>query len=82
MDEEGYVTYCGRGDEMLKVAGSGSRRRKWRGVCSSIHRWPRPSWSASSTSTAWKPRAYVVPRGAKDGLEETLRAHVRDRLDA
>jgi acyl-coenzyme A synthetase/AMP-(fatty) acid ligase len=29
-----------------------------------------------------KPRAFVVPRHRRDGLEEELKAFVRDRLDA
>ena len=37
-DADGYFTYCGRGDDMLKVGGSGSRRRRWRAACCSTRR--------------------------------------------
>jgi acyl-coenzyme A synthetase/AMP-(fatty) acid ligase len=83
MDEEGYVTYCGRGDEMLKVAGKWLAPQEVEG-CLLEH----PSVAEAvvvgvpDQHGLVKPRAYVVPRGTKDGLEETLRAHVRDRLDA
>jgi benzoate-CoA ligase family protein len=83
MDEEGYVRYCGRGDEMLKVGGKWLAPQEVEG-CLLEH----PSVAeavvvgVTDQNGLVKPRAYVVPRGAKDGLEETLRAHVRDRLDA
>jgi benzoate-CoA ligase family protein len=83
MDEEGYVTYCGRGDEMLKVAGKWLAPQEVEG-CLLEH----PSVAEAvvvgvpDAQGLVKPRAYVVPKGAKDGLEETLKAHVRERLDA
>ena len=83
MDEEGYVTYCGRGDEMLKVAGKWLAPQEVEG-CLLEH--PAVAEAAvvgvPDPNGLVKPRAYVVPKGAPEGLEETLKAHVRERLDA
>ena len=83
MDEEGYVIYRGRGDEMLKVGGKWLAPQEVEG-CLLEH----PSVAevavvgVPDAHGLVKPRAYVVPRGARDGLAETLKEHVRDRLDA
>ncbi len=87
MDADGYVSYHGRGDEMLKVSG------KWLAPqevesCLLLH--PAVAEAAvvgvADASGLVKPRAYVVPREARggparDALAEELRAFVRERLE-
>jgi len=81
-DAEGYVTYCGRGDEMLKVSGKWVAPQEVEG-CLLQH----PAVAevcvvgARDSSGLVKPRAYVVSKGPRDGLDEELRAFVRERLD-
>ena len=82
-DAEGYVTYCGRGDELLKVSG------KWvapQEVESCLLQHPAVAEACvvgvQDSSGLIKPRAYViskVPPGT--GLDEELKAFVRQRLD-
>ncbi len=81
-DPDGYVTYCGRGDEMLKVSG------KWlapQDVESCLLQHPGVEEAAvvgiTDPNGLVKPHAYVVPRGKRDGLAEELKAFVRDRLE-
>jgi benzoate-CoA ligase family protein len=82
MDADGYVTYCGRGDEMLKVSGKWLAPQEVEG-CLLQH--PDVTEAAVVGATdpngLVKPRAYVVPRALRDGLDEELRAFVRDRLE-
>ena len=81
IDAEGYVTYCGRGDELLKVGGKWLAPAEVEG-CLLDH----PSVAEAAVVGAAdgnglvKPIAYVVPRERREGLAEELRAHVRDRL--
>ncbi len=84
-DAEGYVTYCGRGDELLKVSGKWLAPQEVEG-CLLQH----PSVAEACVvgvqdrSGLVKPRAYVVTRpgaGHEDGLGEELKAFVRERLD-
>ncbi len=81
-DKDGYVTYCGRGDEMLKVSGKWLAPQEVEG-CLLQH--PEVSEAAVvgavDPNGLVKPRAYVVPRARRDGLDEELRAFVRDRLE-
>ena len=81
-DKDGYVTYCGRGDEMLKVSGKWLAPQEVEG-CLLQH--PEVSEAAvvgaADPNGLVKPRAYVVPRARRDGLDEELRAFVRDRLE-
>jgi benzoate-CoA ligase family protein len=81
-DADGYVTYCGRGDEMLKVSGKWLAPAEVEG-CLLQH--PAVSEAAvvgvSDASGLIKPRAYVVAREKRSGLDEELKAFVRDRLD-
>ncbi|MEO5616798.1 MAG: benzoate-CoA ligase family protein [Candidatus Eisenbacteria bacterium] len=83
MDAEGYVTYHGRGDEMLKVAGKWLAPAEVEG-CLLQH--PAVSEAAvvgrHDASGLMKPVAYVVAHEQRPGLDEELRAFVRDRLDA
>ncbi len=83
MDEDGYVTYCGRGDEMLKVSG------KWlvpQEVESCLLQHPAVAEAAvvgmTDASGLVKPLAYVVARDRREGLERELRAFVCERLEA
>ncbi len=81
-DADGYVTYCGRGDELLKVSGKWLAPAEVEG-CLLQH--PAVAEAAvvgvADASGLVKPRAYVVPRGPRDGLAEELRIFVRDRLE-
>ncbi|MGH7742174.1 MAG: AMP-binding enzyme, partial [Candidatus Eiseniibacteriota bacterium] len=81
MDAEGVVTYCGRGDEMLKVGG------KWlapQEVESCLLQHQAVAEAAvvgvADASGLIKPHAYVVARATHDGLAEELKAFVRERL--
>ncbi len=83
MDPDGFVTYHGRGDEMLKVSG------KWLApaeVESCLLEHPEVAEAAvigaSDANGLMKPIAFVVARATRDGLGEELRAFVRERLAA
>jgi len=80
-DREGYVTYCGRGDELLKVGGKWLAPAEVEG-CLLDH--PAVAEAAvvgaADGNGLVKPIAYVVPRERRDGLADELRAYVRDRL--
>jgi len=82
IDHDGYVTYCGRGDEMLKVSG------KWlapQDVEGCLLQHPDVAEAAvvgvPDASGLMKPLAYVVARDRRDGLDAELRAFVCDRLE-
>ena len=81
-DADGYVTYCGRGDEMLKVSGKWLVPQEVEG-CLLLH--PAVAEAAvvgmRDASGLMKPLAYVVPRERRDGLDQELKAFVCDRLD-
>ncbi len=81
-DADGYYTYGGRADELLKVSG------KWLSAtevesCLLLH--PAVSQVAvvgvADASGLVKPHAWVVPRERRDGLAEELKAFVCDRLE-
>jgi benzoate-CoA ligase family protein len=86
-DADGYFTYCGRGDDMLKVNG------KWLApaeVENCLLRHPAVKECAvvgvTDDSGLTKPHAYVIPRegaaaGSPEGLEEELKAFVRAELE-
>jgi benzoate-CoA ligase family protein len=82
MDADGVVTYCGRGDEMLKVSGKWLAPAEVEG-CLLQH--PAVAEAAvvgvSDASGLVKPRAYVVARAPVDGLAEELKTFVRERLE-
>jgi benzoate-CoA ligase family protein len=82
MDADGYVTYCGRGDEMLKVSGKWLVPQEVEG-CLLQH--PAVAEAAvvgmTDASGLVKPLAYVVVRGPSDGLDQELKAFVRERLE-
>jgi acyl-coenzyme A synthetase/AMP-(fatty) acid ligase len=82
-DAEGYYSHCGRADEMLKVAGRWVAPQEVESCllqhaavaeCAVV--------GAVEESGLVKPRAYVVARESRPGLEEELKAWVRDRLEA
>jgi acyl-coenzyme A synthetase/AMP-(fatty) acid ligase len=82
MDADGYVTYGGRADELLKVSG------KWlapQEVESCLLQHPAVQEAAvvgvTDGSGLVKPHAFVVARERRDDLAEELKAFVRSRLD-
>lgn len=96
-DEEGYVVYCGRGDDMLKVSG------KWLAPkevedCLMEHPAVREAVVVGVTNEEGltKPHAWIVlggdaaagggvpgdAAGEREALEARLQAFVRDRLEA
>ncbi len=83
MDDDGYVRYCGRGDELLKVSGKWLAPQEIEG-CLLEH--PSVAEAAvvgvTDANGLVKPRAYVVAKEAREGLDEELKAFVRERLDA
>jgi benzoate-CoA ligase family protein len=83
MDEDGFVTYCGRGDEMLKVSGRWLAPADVEG-CLLQH--PAVAEVAvvgvQDGAGLVKPLAYVVPRSRHAGLEDELRTFARERLEA
>ncbi len=82
MDEEGFVTYCGRGDEMLKVSGKWLAPQEVEG-CLLQHPGVAEAAVVGATDSSGlvKPRAYVVARANREGLGEELKAFVRQRLE-
>lgn len=81
-DEEGFFTYCGRGDDMLKVSG------KWlspQEVEDCLLQHPAVLEVAvvgvTGESGLTKPHAFVVAEGRTADLEEELKAFVRERLE-
>jgi benzoate-CoA ligase family protein len=81
-DADGYYTYGGRADELLKVSGKWLSATEVEG-CLLLH--PAVSQVAvvgvADASGLVKPHAYVVARERRDGLAEELKAFVRDRLE-
>lgn len=85
-DADGYFTYAGRGDDMLKVSG------KWLSPlevenCLLEHAAVREACCVGVVEAdgLTRPHAFVVPREkARDprALAEQLRAHVHDRLES
>jgi benzoate-CoA ligase family protein len=81
IDGEGYVTYHGRGDEMLKVGGKWLAPQEVEG-CLLLH----PSVAEAAVvgvpdgNGLVKPVARVVARDRRPGLEEELKSFVRERL--
>jgi acyl-coenzyme A synthetase/AMP-(fatty) acid ligase len=82
-DEEGYFTYRGRADDMLKVAG------KWlspQEVENCLLRHPAVRECAvvgvSDPDGLTRTRAFVVADGAAADLGESLRAFVREQLES
>jgi benzoate-CoA ligase family protein len=85
-DEDGYFTYCGRRDDMLKVSGMYVSPFEVEGVLQShpdvleaaVVGWP-------DTDLLIKPKAFVVlksPAGAGDALAKMLQDHCKQKLAA
>jgi len=81
-DADGYYTYGGRADELLKVSGKWLSATEVEG-CLLLH--PAVSQVAvvgvADASGLVKPCAYVVARERREGLAEELKAFVRERLE-
>jgi benzoate-CoA ligase family protein len=81
-DPDGYYTYGGRADELLKVSGKWLSATEVEG-CLLQH--PAVSQVAvvgvADANGLVKPHAYVLPRERRDDLAEELKAFVRDRLE-
>jgi benzoate-CoA ligase family protein len=81
-DADGYYTYGGRADELLKVSGKWLSATEVEG-CMLQH--PAVSQVAvvgvTDANGLVKPQAYVIPRERRDGLAEELKSFVRDRLE-
>ncbi len=83
-DEQGYLVYCGRRDDMLKVSGMYVSPFEVEGVLQShpdvleaaVVGWP-------DSDTLIKPKAFVVlksPEKAGDALKQTLQDYCREKL--
>ena len=83
MDEAGYVTYCGRGDELLKVSGKWLAPAEVEG-CLLQHEAVVEAAVVGrlDANGLTKPVAFVVARARRPGLDAELQAFVRARLDA
>ena len=83
MDDDGYVTYCGRGDELLKVSGKWLAPAEVEG-CLLQHAAVVEAAVVGrlDASGLTKPVAFVVAREVHTGLDAELQAFVRERLDA
>jgi benzoate-CoA ligase family protein len=82
IDADGYVTYCGRGDELLKVSGKWLAPAEVEG-CLLEHAEVAEAAVVGVPDAAGlvKPLAYVVARAPRAGLDEELKAFVRERLE-
>ena len=81
-DADGYYTYGGRADELLKVAGKWLSATEVEG-CLLQH--PAVAQAAvvgvADANGLVKPHAWVVARERRDGLAEEIKAFVCDRLE-
>jgi benzoate-CoA ligase family protein len=85
-DSDGYYTYCGRGDDMLKVGGKWLSPKEVEG-CLMQH--PRVRECAvvgvTDAKGLTKPYAHVIPEGSvgdgAEALAATLKEHVRTHLE-
>ncbi|MEM7584702.1 MAG: benzoate-CoA ligase family protein, partial [Acidobacteriota bacterium] len=82
-DEDGYITYCGRSDDVLKVGG------KWlvpQEVESCLLRHPAVKECAvvgcEDEQGLMKPYAFVMPKQSSDDLAEQLQQFTLDQLQA
>ncbi len=81
-DEDGYITYCGRGDDMLKVSG------KWlspQEVENCLLKHPAVKECAVvgvvDEQGLTKPHAFVVAEGETSELAAELKAFVKENLE-
>lgn len=82
MDPDGFVTYCGRGDELLKVSGKWLAPAEVEG-CLLQHDLVAEVAvvGREDASGLVKPVAFVVARERRAGLDAELQAFVRARLE-
>jgi benzoate-CoA ligase family protein len=81
-DRDGYFTYCGRADELLKVGGRWLAPQEVEG-CLLQHPLVREVAvvGIEDASGLTKPHAFVVAKEQRPGLEEELQAFARERLE-
>jgi len=81
-DADGYFTYCGRGDDMLKVGGRWLAPQEVEN-CLLQHPAVREAAVVGvvDANGLTKPHAFVVATERRAGLDEELRAFVRERLE-
>jgi benzoate-CoA ligase family protein len=81
-DADGYFIYCGRADDMLKVGGKWVAPQEVES-CLLQHPLVRECAVVGAVDAAGltKPQAFVVAREARPGLDEELKAFVRERLE-
>jgi benzoate-CoA ligase len=81
-DRDGYFTYCGRADDMLKVGGKWLSPQEVEG-CLLQH--PAVKEAAvigvASPDGLIKPHAFVVARESRTDLADELKVFVRERLE-
>ena len=84
MDDDGYVSYCGRADDMLKVSGKWLSPKELES-CLLEHEAVREVAvvGVRSADGLIKPHAFVVPvaEAATDGLEAELQARAKEQLE-
>jgi len=82
IDADGFVSYCGRGDEMLKVSGKWLAPQDVEG-CLLQHAAVVEAAvvGVEDANGLIKPCAFVVARAPHEGLAQELQAFVRDRLE-
>lgn len=81
-DADGYFTYCGRGDDMLKVGGRWLAPQEVEN-CLLQHPAVREAAVVGvvDANGLTKPHAFVVATERRAGLDEELRTFVRERLE-
>ncbi len=81
-DAEGYFTYCGRADELLKVGGKWLAPQEVEG-CLLQHPLVKEVAVVGVEDAAGltKPHAFVVATEQREGLAEELQAFARERLE-
>jgi acyl-coenzyme A synthetase/AMP-(fatty) acid ligase len=81
-DADGYFTYSGRADDLLKVGGKWLAPQEVEG-CLLQH--PEVVEAVVvgvvDANGLTKPHAFVVTQGSKEGFDEELRTFVRERLE-
>lgn len=81
-DADGYFSYCGRGDELLKVGGRWLAPQQVESVLLThplVKECAVVGWADGDGLT--KPVAYVVCTGPCENLEQTLKEHVLAELE-
>jgi benzoate-CoA ligase family protein len=82
-DEEGYITYCGRGDDVLKVAGKWLVPQEVESCLAAHSAVDECAVVGIETEEGLtKPIAFVSLKAGQAATEDELKQHVLDRLDA